>query len=101
MSGGQTPVGGDNVNGNTGEGPDKVAQALLQRAARATEEDGAVLYSESCLVLIFPGGFLGVISPRVASVGLDSTVAQLERFAIPTDSLYPALLVPYPYTYRY
>ncbi|KAJ7849177.1 hypothetical protein B0H13DRAFT_2674842 [Mycena leptocephala] len=66
MSGGQTPLGGDNINGNAGEGPDKVAQALLQRAARATEEDGAVLY-----------------------------IAQLERLAILTDSLYPALLFSY------
>ncbi|KAJ7816394.1 hypothetical protein B0H13DRAFT_432502 [Mycena leptocephala] len=59
MSGGQTPLGGDNVNGNGNE-PDKVSQALLAQAARATEEDGAVLYTIAVSQLCYKQGRITV-----------------------------------------
>jgi hypothetical protein len=80
MSGGQTPVGGDNVNvnGNGVSEPDKVAQALLQRAARATEEDGAVLYSESCFVLFFSRrvSWCDITAGRIGWIRLRSLAAR-------------------------
>ncbi|KAJ7849183.1 hypothetical protein B0H13DRAFT_68084 [Mycena leptocephala] len=60
MSGGQTPVGGDNLNGNGVSEPDKVSQALLARAARATEEDGAVLYTIAVSQLCYKQGRITV-----------------------------------------
>jgi hypothetical protein len=51
MSGGTTPqIQIENVNGSN-SAPDAVSRALLERAAKGTEPDGAVLYS-ACFAFI-------------------------------------------------
>ncbi|KAJ7226426.1 hypothetical protein C8J57DRAFT_1535231 [Mycena rebaudengoi] len=60
MSGGTTPqIQIENVNGSN-SAPDAVSRALLERAAKGTEPDGAVLYTVSVSQLCYKQGRITV-----------------------------------------
>ncbi|KAJ6556211.1 hypothetical protein B0H19DRAFT_994471 [Mycena capillaripes] len=59
MSGGQTPLNGG-ANGENVNDPDSVSRALLARAAKATEPDGALLYTVAVSQLCYKQGRITV-----------------------------------------